>query len=388
MAFRLSCPSCNTSFTVPELPGDRRAACPRCGDVFPLRTWEETADASPTLVVPSPEVGGLWSKQLLAIGLALIVLTVGLLVYFNRDRLRGRPTPGPEAAGTVKPATQLAGIGYLPADTNIAFAVQAGPVLAHAERTRQDPRGLLVRAGVPNQLFEALARLDLTLEQIDHLAGGTSLGDGPFEFRFTLVLVLRGALPDEDQFLQKLKARKHAGGKPRYDVELGGLPLTLARVSETVWVFGFDGKKDLQAVERDGFGPGGQQFTPSLTGMLVEQVPPAAAAWIATADERWAEKPATKIAAQFLDKKEWLSVLPQGRAGMLALSFNDAPRVRLHVKTTDEATGQQVRDYFKRKVSDKMQLGGEGDTAFFEMPLSEGNALVTLQRFIADAVQK
>src|SRR6266545_3188806 len=37
MSVRLSCPSCNTGFALDAIPADRRAACPRCGDVFPIR---------------------------------------------------------------------------------------------------------------------------------------------------------------------------------------------------------------------------------------------------------------------------------------------------------------------------------------------------------------
>src|SRR5207248_4987942 len=45
MSVRLSCPSCNTGFALDALPADRRATCPRCGDVFPVRGGdEETGD--------------------------------------------------------------------------------------------------------------------------------------------------------------------------------------------------------------------------------------------------------------------------------------------------------------------------------------------------------
>lgn len=388
MPVRLCCPSCNTRFTVPDLPGDRRAVCPRCGDPFPVRTWEETEDDSLSPVATSTLAGGS-RAGLLVPAVILVVIAIGLVVFFSRDRMRGRPVPGSEAAGGIKAATQLVGIGYLPADTNIAFAVQVQPVLAYADRTKQDARALLARAGVPNQFFDSLSKLDLTLEQMDHVAGGTSLGDKAFEVRFTLVLVLRASLPDDDEFLDKLKARRQPGsGKPRYDVELAGLPLTLAQVSETVWVFGFDAKKDLQAVDRDGYGPGGQQFAPSLTAMLTDQVPPTAAAWVATADERWAEKPVAKLAAQSPEAKDWLPVLAKGRAGVLAVSLDDPPRLRLFVRTTDEATGQQLRGYFQNKARDSGQHGGTGEAAFLDLPFDPATTLTTVQQFLKDAGRK
>ena len=168
------------------------------------------------------------------------------------------------------------------------------------------------------------------------------------------------------------------------------MPLTLAPVSPTIWVFGFDAKKDLDAVERGGYGPGGKQLAAGLREMLAERVPPEAAVWIATSDERWGDKPGVKLAAAFLGKKEWLPVLAKGRAGMLALSFGDPPRLRLFVKTADEATGQQLRNYFKSQAAtdDKVQHGGAGEFAFFDMPLDPSNAFATLERFLADAGRK
>src|SRR5262249_9016671 len=230
--------------------------------------------------------------------------------YYTRGGVRGKPRPEPTPAAAVTPATQLAGLGYLPADTNIAFAVQVGPILAYAERTKQEPRALLTGAGVPAAVFNTLTQLGLTLEQIDHIAGGTSLGDGQLEFRLTLVLVLRALLPDDDEFLQKLKARKQPGSKPRYDVDVGGLPLVLARVAEMVWVFGFDAKKDLEAVDRGGYGPGGKQLPSGLAEMLAQRVPPEAAVWLATDDERgWTDKLAVKLLAEAMGRREWLPVL-------------------------------------------------------------------------------
>jgi hypothetical protein len=388
MPFRLSCPSCNTGFTVAELPEDRRATCPRCGDVFPLRTWEETATAALPPRTPRESAdppGGFGRTVRVAVVMALLGAVVALVFYFNRERRRGKLVPDPEPAAAATPATQLTGVGYLPADTGVAFAVQFGPVLAYAARTNQDPQALLVKAGVPRQVFDALAQVGLTLQHIDHIAVGTPGG----EIRITLVLVLRAVLPDDDEFLQKLKAKKQLGGKPRYDVEVGRLPLTLAQVSSTVWVFGFDAKKDFEAVDRGGYGPGGKQFTPSLAQALAERVPPDAAAWVATSDERWAEKPLVQFALnQLLKKPEWLPVLAKGRAGVLAVSLGEPPRVRLFVRTADDATGQQVRDYFKSKGGTEATVDGTGDVASLDMPLDPNNATATLERFLGDAVRK
>jgi hypothetical protein len=398
MPFRLSCPSCNTSFALAELPADRRTPCPRCGDVFPVRNWEETDEKA---VVPTAGAPGFalrdrarWSVQravAVALAMGLVGLVAGLAVYYSRDS-RPKRTPDSDTQHSLAaiPPVQLAGLGYLPADTSVVFAVQPGPVLAYAERTKQDPRELLIKAGIPRQAYDAFANIGLTLQQIDHIAGGVSdWGLGP---RLSLVIILRHSLADEEEFLKLLKATKRIGTQVRYKVQLAGLPLdlTLARVSPTAWVFGFDAKKDLEAVDRGGYGAGGKQFAPALAEMIAEHVAPDAAAWVATSEERWAEKPLIQFAVgQFAGKKEWVAVLAKGRALAAGISLGGPPRLRLFVKAADEATGQQLRAYFARRAAtDEMAShGGAGELAFFDAPMDPSTIFATLQQMLSDAVK-
>jgi hypothetical protein len=239
-----------------------------------------------------------------------------------------------------------------------------------------------------------VADLGLTLPQIDHLAGGTFIGDGSFDPRLTLALVLRQPLADEDAFLKKLKAKKQPGGKARYDAELAGLFMTVARVSPTVWVFGLGFSKEprdnLEAVDRGGYELGGKQFRPWLAESIASRVPPDAAAWVAANDERWAEKLGVKFVVETLLKKpEWMPVLSQGRAGLAAVSLGEEPRVRLYVKAADDATGQRVRDYFKSLATDpKASHGGAGDSALYETAIDPATAYATLQKILSDAGKK
>lgn len=306
------------------------------------------------------------------------------------------PQPNPESPrpeGAVASAVELAGLRYLPADTNIAFAAQPGAILAYATRTNQDARELILKAGIPAKVLDSLTTLGLTLAQIDSLVGGTFVGDRAVEIRLTLVLTLRTPPTDEDDFLRRLKAKNQPGGKGHHDVEFAGFPFTLGRVSPTVWVFGFDSKKDMEAVERGGYVAGGRQLAGGLQDMLSQQVPADAAAWIATNNERWAEKPGVKLLLEtetLLKKPEWLPTLAKGRAGMASLSFGDTPRIRLFVKASNAANGQQARNYFaERAATDaKIQHGGEGEAAFFEAPIDPATAFATLQKFLGDTTKK
>jgi hypothetical protein len=322
--------------------------------------------------------------------MGVVGLGAGLWVYYSRGDTKPKEDSPPTPVREAKSASQLEGLGYLPADTNIAFALQPGPFLAYATRTNQDPGELLIRAGLPGKVLGTLSDLGLTLPQIDHVAGGTFVGNNAVEFRLTLVLVLHRPQPDEDEFLRRLK-RKPVAGKQRYEVELAGLPMLLARVSPTVWVFGLalsndlkENLKNLAAVEAGGYGAGGKQFPAELAEAIATRVPPDSAAWIATNDERWADKLGVQVVLGMANKKEWLPALAQGRSALVALSFGEQPHVRLFVRAADETTGQRVRDYFKSKANDMSRHGGAGELAMFDTPLDPANAYATVQQFLGD----
>ncbi len=397
MSIRLSCPSCNTSFTLPDLPADRRANCPRCRDQFPIRTFEEVNESEATStqgtssVTTSSKAGSESSVKaglFAALGLVLLAV-IGLVGYYFRSGVQPRPQPEQPRPDSAIPADQLIGLGNLPDDTNIVFAIQPGPVVAYAERMKKDPRELLIQAGIPARLYDQLTSLGLTLQQIEQVIGGTSLGDGAVTPRFSLVVVLRGPLTNENEFLHKLQARKQAI-KERYDIELARLPLMLARVSPTIWFIGWD-DKDFKAVDRGGHGAGGKQLPFGLRQAIADQVPPDAAIWLAANDEQWAEKPAVKLLleTELFGKKEWLPVLAKGRSALVALSFDEPPRLRLFFKTVDAATGIQLRNYFQKIAGkdEKIRQGGEGESAFYDAPIDPMNSFSTIARFLSDAVK-
>jgi len=376
------------------LSADRRAACPRCGDVFPIRSFiRETSDL-PSLSPPefAPRAAGRWSVQrALAVSLLMGVagLFAGLGVYYFKNEFHPKP-PEPELPllRVATPPTELAGLGYLPADATIVFALQPGPVLAYAEQTKQDPRDLLIKAGLPRQAYDAATQLGLTPRQIDHIACGTSVA----ELRFTFVLVLHRPLDNEEEFLKRLKAKKSKGASERYQVDLSGVPveLTLAHVAPKIWVFGLDGRKDMAAVETGGHRPGGKQFAPALASAVAERVPPDAAAWLATSEERWDDKPLVQFALkQFAGKDEWLKGLAQGRAVVAGLSFDGPPRLRLFVTTTGDAAGEQIRAYFANRAAtdEHVRHGGAGDLAFFDTPLAPANTRDVLRQMLNDTAK-
>lgn len=398
MAVRLSCPSCNTEFTLGELPANRRAACPRCGDEFPVRAWQDVADATPAAASAPVPAAAAYQKSRSAfpraVVLALVAVCVGLGAAYWVVRNRGDHAKTNPASlrpeGAVLPPAELEGLGYLPADTNVAFAVQPGAVVAYARQTNQDARDLVIQAGVPAQVIDTLQGAGVSLGQIDHVAGGTSLADAAFEIRFALVLVLRRPLDDPDAFLTALEAKHDPANHERYAVKVAGLPLTLAHPSPTVYVIGFDAQKDLTGAAQPR-GPGGTHLRADLARRIATQVPADAAAWVATADERWAEKPAVKmVVGAFLKHEEWLPVMAQGRAGIAALTLGERPRLWIIAKCVDEEIAARTRRYFARRAGGEpnAQTGGEGDIAFFDFAIDPAHLSETVRRFLIDAAGK
>jgi hypothetical protein len=406
MSVRLSCPSCNTHFSLGAVPADRRATCPRCGDAFPVRAGvsEEPGEGGQESVSPpastphsefrTPHSRGLSPMRatLIALSLGLIGLAAGLAVYYARGT-KPKPEPQPEpvvANANATPPAQLAGLGYLPAECNVVLAVQPGPILTYAERAKQDPRELLARAGVPQQALAAFDLAGLPLAQIDHVAGGAFIGNEGDELRVALVLVLKQQLANEEQFLVALKAQPILPKEGRWSVTPGNFPLVLAKVSPTVWAFGLS-ERDLAAVDRGGFGPGGTQFRGSDAGgvrKMIASVPPDAAAWVAADDDRdWTQKPLVKLAAGSKQVQPWLPVLKEGRGGLVAIRFGESPRLRLFVRCADDATGERVRAYFQARAAEmeSATAGGGGAFALFDAPFDPTTTGLLLRRMLDDA---
>jgi hypothetical protein len=320
--------------------------------------------------------------------MGLVGLVAGIAYYYSGGFGSRPPQPShnPKPSSEAVPPAQLIGLGYLPADVSIAFAIQPSPIAAYAERTKQEPRELLLKAGLPRQFLDAIENLGLTLnnDRIDHIAGGATVA----ELRITLVLVLRRPFDDEREVLRRLRANRQNTPKERYSVEIGGVPLTLAQVAPTIWVFGFDAK-DLAAVERGGYGAGGTQFAPGLVEMI-GRVPADAAAWVATNDDRWDDKELLQFALGLGGKKDVAGVLAKGRAAVAALSFADPPRLHLFVKAADPPTAEQVRAYFAKRAAADEQIrhGGAGELAMFNTPIDPTALADLFRQMLSDALKK
>ena len=150
MTLRVSCPFCNTGFDVPATLPAPRMPCPRCGESVAVKLPDGTGVPQPSLngdgvrAVPvgvdaPPAPSGLRPLILLAAAIfAAVAVGIGVwLAGFFKDK----PTPEvakPNAPRATWPPQTLAGLRYLPTDSQVVFAFQPSPLLQYAERTRQD----------------------------------------------------------------------------------------------------------------------------------------------------------------------------------------------------------------------------------------------------------
>lgn len=401
MSQSICCPYCNTAFTLDAVSPDRRAVCPRCGDAFPLPHDVEPGDdlAGPPGVAPAgariesevagPQGGGVPIVRVLIFSVLLLVVGFALGMYLIDKPIKPQ-VPGSANSLTasgfhVTPPGKLEGLKYLRPDTNVLFAVQPGALIGYAAETNQDPKAILMAAGMPRGVLELLDRAGLKLEQIDHITGGLAVGDAVAELRFTLTLVLKQPLADEERFLRAFEARRITqGGRTLQVVNLAGRPGVLAwQASPKVWVFAAN-EDDLPPTA-GGTGP----TSTTLLDMISTRLSPATSTWAAMDEGRWSEKPGVQLAALLLQKKDWLATLAKGRAAVVGLSFEPSPRLRIFVHAADTETGDLLRAYFQKLSGiEGVQSGGAGEWAMLDLPIDPKDATGPLKKFLDDASGK
>lgn len=392
MSIRVSCPFCNSSAVLPARPPTGRTACPRCGEVFPVTAAEEV-DEPPTPAGPAaaPPSGPLPAARSLLVSLLLAAAVLGAGLYFYRPFGSSQPPPPPPAdahpPGTVPPAA-LAGLRYLPAGVNVAFAVQPAPLLVYADRTNADPTVLLAAPGVPVTFTAALDRLGLPLDRIDHVAGGLSVADDNLP-GLTLVLRLRQPVADEAAFLRALRAeKKPKAGRVTYAVTLANLPLTMTQVDDRTYLFGLT-DRDLSAADHP---PEAPALPAELRAALATRLSPASFAWAATDAERWADK---KLVGAVLKGyvrgakdpkvKDRLTKLTLGRQTVVGVSLEPNPQLRIAVRTADAESATALRAYFAEKLAgEKAVVGGEGEWADADVAIDPKAGADTVRKLLPD----
>ncbi len=387
MTVQLSCPYCNAGVSVAEVPPSHRVVCPRCGESFPVkvpagpddeggapRVPVASLNGSPAAVPhtqPPPAPGwSLAAPALIGLVLAAGVLALGLYAFVFHRPAGTSTTPtdaGRRPAATVPPAA-VAGLAYLPPDTNVAFAAQPGPLLAYADRTGSDPRQLLTRAGVPDRVFATLDRVGLPLDRIDHVCGGLVLAENSAIPRVFVVLALREPPADPGEFRRQLKATQFTApsGATRYKADLGGLPVEMSNPDPRTYLFATEGK-DLEAAA----GRTGSAHLPAGLRESMGKLSPASFAWAATDSGHWSENPGVKLAAALAKQPDLPARLATVRAAAVGMSLEPDPQLLVAVRAADPDAAAKMRAQAADAAAGKkesLRIGGEGAWVTAEGP--------------------
>lgn len=381
MADRVSCPYCNATTELGEVPASGRVSCSRCGEAFPVKHSPASGNGQltgpyPVPSTPAPPIARSFGPLAL-IGLVLgsVVLGGGLYAI-----LRTKPAP-PSDTGTpatgkppaVFPPSAVPGLQYLPAETNVAFVVQPGPLLTYAERSGTDPQKLLASVGIPDRVTTTLSQLGLTLAEIDHLAGGAVIDDKS-PLRVVISLTLRAPHPDEAAFLKGLKATKPADSRipGHHRVQVAGIPADMVKSGDRTYVVFLVGvePKDLEAAAN----PTRTGVPTALKDSLLK-LSPASVAWVATASEAWSEKKAVSVVAQFLRQPELVKRLAPIRALAAGMSLEPDPKLSVSLRGKDAAAVAELKASLEKSFSEKATVTADADWATAEGPVDAVNGL-------------
>lgn len=276
---------------------------------------------------------------------SLALLIVGLVIV-NRGESRPPIPPTKPVASEFGPATipplGIAGLRYLPANSQIVAAVQTAPLATYAERLKTEPKQLLRDAGLPEAVFESLAQAGVRFESIDHLAVGLTLSDDDAIPVATVVVALKTAPADASLLTKQIQKEK-----------LFTL-FTAAIVGERFLILVTDAKSMPREPK-----PNVDHLATAIRETIQNQISPAAVAWLATDTQSWHERPAIKAAILAANRPELPALIARGRA--LALSFSLEPEfnVGLAVKCDSEETAKQLQNFLGIKgAGQPWMIGG------------------------------
>lgn len=381
MADRVSCPYCNATTELGEIPASGRVSCSRCGEAFPVKPSLASGNGQLTGPYPAPSppappiARAFGSLPLIGLVLASVVLGGGLYAI-----LRTKPAP-PSDTGTpatgkppaVFPPAAVPGLQYLPAETNVAFGVQPGPLLTSAERSGSDPQKLLASVGIPDRVAATLAQLGLSLAEIDHLAGGAVIDDKS-PLRVVVALTLRNPHPNEAAFLTALKATKPVDSRVpgHHRVQVAGIPADMVKSGDRTYVVFLVGvePKDLEAAASS-----------TRTGVPVSlkdslaKLSPASVAWVATASEAWSDKKSVNVVAQFLKQPELVKRLSPLRALAAGMSLEPDPKLSVSLRGKDAAAVAELKATLEKSFGEKASVTADADWANAEGPVDAVSGL-------------
>jgi len=365
----LTCPYCNTAFDASDALDVDRVVCPRCGEAMPAKLLppgrgpRKSGEDRPAPMESKPGV------RVLAIfaTLLLIAAFVGLgFWYFGSDqknRIEGTNATVPPAT---RPPLALPGLRYLPADAQVAIALQPSPLLQYAERAGKTPEELLADWGLPVAVFNGLKKAGVPLDRIDHLVLGAGFPDVGLP-RLSIVLALREPIRDESEFRRILNIRQNADKPGRAKVELPGIPLPMEmhKVDDKIYLFSSDGAT-LDGMVKP---KANAEFLPAGVRDSLGALDPASFAWVATDNRDWANLPTLKLIAPLIQQPDLPKRLKGIRALAIGLTLRPDLAAQANIRFPDATAAGEFEAKAKPKLAEtKIGMAVEKDWVALDLP--------------------
>ncbi len=337
MSVSVTCPFCRSAFAIAEVPAARRAPCPNCGESAPV-----SADARPA-ADPSPAVSSAppvpRTSRVVFVSLALTALIVaGFVTWFYLGPKPPEVSPAPLSPVVTTPRA-VAGLKYVPKDSQLVAAVQPAALHEYATATGRSADDLLAEFGLPADLLKQLREAGLPPSAIQSIVLAANVDD----LRVTLVLTLREPLKDDAKFRDALDSQ----GRDPVSVKVGGFPLVMAKANDKTYLFALTeaglatakaptaGYDDLREPVRES----------------INQLRPSAVAWLATDSKEWAKLPQWKLVG---DRVPFGGVtkLNGVRAVAVGVSLEPDLYLGLSVRVNDSSVAPETADTLRAKLAD------------------------------------
>ncbi len=249
------CPFCNAPLTSDPSQQAAKVICPRCGESVPAHLIPEMPASVPSGQPPAaPPVT--WSNRKIGLSIfagmllmALVGLTLALATWEGRRRNDHRGQAVTVPPSSVLAPSDLAGLGYLPVDVNVAAALQV------AELQKDDLGKKLLEASRPPLMDLLLTTVEkwtrISIQDVDHIVLGTEIKDKLPQLTVVVRTLKAVNLADLAKALQSGQPTLHRA-KPLFHFKLtpGEGMLWCPEPNILVLLFRFDALKsiDLEAI--------------------------------------------------------------------------------------------------------------------------------------------
>lgn len=375
MTTTITCPFCNA--LLPNGGEINRSTCVRCGEAIASEQGRgapssisfakaNAARAEPKAAWPA------WQK--LAGILGLIVIAGGILLW--QTRFKSRPTGTiVEAPRTVVAPVDLPGLGYLPASSDVVFAVQV-PLLMEklGAEAESDPAKALGRLGLPEFLVETVEKSSgVGLKNVDQLVVGIGLQKASLPPQIVVVVITRQPFDLADILRRTKAATLKREGRTLHVAKA----TTGANIALNVHWWSPNSRVlvgSLQARDFDDI-PGEPRIGVShlraeIGSLIRDRVPSDSSAWLVGWSDKWDQHISPYIflgVPPFQGRRDLLAPAERLRSLLVAIPQPADKAVSVQMDLKSQSTADEFRATLaERFTNEPITVSGDGSTCQIE----------------------